>query len=223
MQGRISKKIILYLFILLTLVNPINREFHNKKLEKNYSFEILSLSEFNDKKIMNDLLSYKNQNLLFLKKENINEIIKKYKIIEDYNIYKNYPSKLIVNFKKTQFLAITQKEGVYYYIGSNGNLIKTKKKFEDLPIIFGDVDVEEFLKLKKLVDNSIFDFREIKNLYFFKSKRWDIETKEGLLLRLPRKNLDRSFQLFLDFINNKDTKDIDIIDLRQNNQIILNG
>ena len=223
MQGRISKKIILYLFILLTLVNPINREFHNKKLEKNYSFEILSLSEFNDKKIMNDLLSYKNQNLLFLKKKDIYEIIKKYKIIEDYNIYKNYPSKLIVNFKKTQFLAITQKEGVYYYIGSNGNLIKTKKKFEDLPIIFGDVDVEEFLKLKKLVDNSIFDFREIKNLYYFKSKRWDIETKEGLLLRLPRKNLDRSFQLFLDFINNKDTKDIDIIDLRQNNQIILNG
>ena len=223
MQGRISKKIILYLLILLTLVNPINREFHNKKLEKNYSFEILSLSEFNDKKIMNDLLSYKNQNLLFLKKEDIYEIIKKYKIIEDYNIYKNYPSKLIVNFKKTQFLAITQKEGVYYYIGSNGNLIKTKKKFEDLPIIFGDVDVEEFLKLKKLVDNSIFDFREIKNLYYFKSKRWDIETKEGLLLRLPRKNLDRSFQLFLDFINNKDTKDIDIIDLRQNNQIILNG
>ena len=223
MQGRISKKIILYLFILLTLVNPINREFHNKKLEKKYSFEILSLSEFNDKKIMNDLLSYKNQNLLFLKKEDIYEIIKKYKIIEDYNIYKNYPSKLIVNFKKTQFLAITQKEGVYYYIGSNGNLIKTKKKFEDLPIIFGDVDVEEFLKLKKLVDNSIFDFREIKNLYYFKSKRWDIETKEGLLLRLPRKNLDRSFQLFLDFINNKDTKDIDIIDLRQNNQIILNG
>ena len=223
MQGRISKKIILYLFILLTLVNPINREFHNKKLEKNYSFEILSLSEFNDKKIMNDLLSYKNQNLLFLKKKNIYEIIKKYKIIEDYNIYKNYPSKLIVNFKKTQFLAITQKEGVYYYIGSNGNLIKTKKKFEDLPIIFGDVDVEEFLKLKKLFDNFIFNFREIKNLYYFKSKRWDIETKEGLLLRLPRKNLDRSFQLFLDFINNKDTKDIDIIDLRQNNQIILNG
>ena len=110
MQGRISKKIILYLFILLTLVNPINREFHNKKLEKNYSFEILSLSEFNDKKIMNDLLSYKNQNLLFLKKEDIYEIIKKYKIIEDYNIYKNYPSKLIVNFKKTQFLAITQKK-----------------------------------------------------------------------------------------------------------------
>ena len=172
---------------------------------------------------MNDLLSYKNQNLLFLKKKNFYEIIKKYKIIEDYNIYKNYPSKLIVNFKKTQFLAITQKEGVYYYIGSNGNLIKTKKKFEDLPIIFGDVDAEEFLKLKKLVDNSIFDFREIKNLYYFKSKRWDIETKEGLLLRLPRKNLDRSFQLFLDFINNKDTKDIDIIDLRQNNQIILNG
>ena len=70
-------------------------------------------------------------------------------------------------------------------------------------------------------ESDLFDF--FLTLYYFKSKRWDIETKEGLLLRLPRKNLDRSFQLFLDFINNKDTKDIDIIDLRQNNQIILNG
>ena len=150
--------------------------------------------------------------------------MKKYKIIDDFYFYKKYPSKLIVNFKKTQFLAITQIDGLNFYIGSNGNLISTNNdNLYNLPIIFGDVDVEEFLKLKKLVDNSIFDFREIKNLYYFKSKRWDIETKEGLLLRLPRKNLDRSFQLFLDFINNKDTKDIDIIDLRQNNQIILNG
>ena len=102
-------------------------------------------------------------------------------------------------------------------------MIKTRDDNKNLPIIFGKVDVEEFLKLKNLIDKSNFDFSSIKNLYFFKSKRWDIETKEGLLIKLPQKNLDESFQLFIDIMNNEYPDEINIIDLRQNNLLILNG
>ena len=193
MQKRISKKIILYLSILLVLTTLSNKEFLRLNLKKDFSFEISSLSEFDDKNIIDELLNFKNQNLLLLKKEKIIEIIKKYKIIEDYDLYKNYPSNLIVKFKKTQFLAIIKKDGFNYYIGSNGKLIKIINDEKDLPIIFGSVDVMEFLKLKNLIDNSVFDFRDIKNLYYFKSKRWDIETKDGLLLKLPQDNLSKSF------------------------------
>ena len=136
MQIQISKKIILYLFILLFLATPNNKEFLKFNLHKEFSFEISSLSEFNDKKIIDELLNYKNQNLFLLNEKKIIEIINKYKIIEDYTIYKNYPSNLIVKFKKTQFLAKTQKEGSYYYIGSNGKLIRIENDTEDLPIIF---------------------------------------------------------------------------------------
>ena len=79
------------------------------------------------------------------------------------------------------------------------------------------------MSLKNLIDNSNFDFNEIKNIYYFKSKRWDIETKTGLLIKLPKKNLIRSFDLFINIINNKDLNNINVIDLRQNSQIILNG
>ena len=223
MQKRISKKIILYLSILLVLTTLSNKEFLRLNLKKDFSFEISSLSEFDDKNIIDELLNFKNQNLLLLKKEKIIEIIKKYKIIEDYDLYKNYPSNLIVKFKKTQFLAIIKKDGFNYYIGSNGKLIKIINDEKDLPIIFGSVDVMEFLKLKNLIDNSVFDFRDIKNLYYFKSKRWDIETKDGLLLKLPQDNLSKSFELFIDIINNKNFQNSNIIDLRQSNQIILNG
>ena len=222
MQIQISKKIILYLFILLFLATPNNKKFLKFNLDKEFSFEISSLSEFNDKKIIDELLNYKNQNLFLLNEKKIIEIINKYKIIEDYTIYKNYPSNLVVKFKKTQFLAKTQKEGSYYYIGSNGKLIKIENDTEDLPIIFGTVDTMEFLRLKNLIDNSIFDFRDIKNLYYFKSKRWDIETKDGLLLKLPKENLSKSFKLFTDIISNKNFQNSNIIDLRQSNQIILN-
>jgi len=223
MPQRISKKIILYFFILLLLSTPNNKILSEINLNKNYSFEISSLSKFNDKEILNDLLNYKNQNLLLLEKEKIIKTLKKYKSLEDYNLYKNYPARMIVNLKKTQFLAITQKDGVNFYVGSNGNLIKIKDKEDDLPVIFGSIDVVEFLKLKDLIDNSIFDFSNVKNFYYFKSKRWDIETKDGLLLKLPKDNLVKSFELFINIINKKDLQNINIIDLRQNNQIILNG
>ena len=223
MQIRTSKKIILYLFVLLLLGTPINKNFFEINTDKFNKFEISSLSEFNDRDIINDLSNYKYQSLFLLKNEKILETIKKYKIIEDYEFYKHYPSKLIVDLKKTKFLAITKINGVNFYVGSNGNLIKTKDNKEDLPVIFGKTNIVEFLKLKKLIDNSNFDFSDIKNLYFFKSKRWDIETKNGILIKLPRKNLNKSFELLLNIINKKKMENINNIDLRQNNQVILNG
>jgi len=223
MQIRTSKKIILYLFVLLVLGTPINNNFFEKSLNKFNNFEISSLSEFNDRQIINDLSNYKYQSLFLLKNEKIIEIIKKYKIIEDYEFYKHYPSKLVVHLKKTKFLAITKIDGVNFYIGSNGNLIKIKENSEDLPIIFGKVNVAEFLKLKNLIDKSNFNYSEIKNLYFFKTKRWDIETKEGLLIKLPQKNLDESFELFMKIMDNQHLDEINTIDLRQKNLLILNG
>ncbi len=223
MQKQISKKIVIYLFILILLATPNNKEFFQINLTKNTNFEISSLSEFNDTEIINELSNLRNQNLILLRKEKIIEIIKRYKIVEDYYLYKKYPSELIVNLKKTQFLAITQKNGVNYYIGSNGNLIKIYNNIYDLPVVFGNVDIAEFLKLKYLIDNSMFSFQDVKNLYYFKSKRWDIETKDGLIIKLPKDNLVNSFEIFINVINKKDLREINIIDLRQSNQIILNG
>jgi len=223
MQKRISKKILLYLLVLLLLGSPNNKEFLETYFNKNHSFEILSLSEFDDTEIVNELLNHKYQNLLLLKKEKIIETIKKRKTIENYYFFKNYPSKLVIKFKKTQFLAITKKDGINFYIGSNGHLIKAKNNLVELPIIFGSVNVDEFLKLKDLIDRSIFNYNDVKNLYYFKSKRWDIETKDGLLFKLPRDNLTKSFELLMNILNKKDLQNINVIDLRQNNQVILNG
>ena len=92
-----------------------------------------------------------------------------------------------------------------------------------MPFIFGDIEISEFLKLKRVIDDSNFNFSDIKNLYYFKSKRWDIETKNGLLIQLPRENLVKSFKLLTNIFRKKDLKNINNIDLRQNNQVILNG
>ena len=223
MQKQISKKIFLYLFIFLFLGTPNNKMLLELSIKESNGFEILSLSKFDDIEIVKELSNHKHENLFLLEKEKIKKIIKKNKIIENYNIYKKYPSELVVNFEKTELLAVTQMDGVNFYIGSNGNLIEVKDVEINLPMIFGNFDLVEFLKLKDLVDESFFDFYDIKNLYYYKSKRWDIETKNGLLVKLPVNDLSESFRVFIKIINDTKLQNIQMIDLRQNNQVIING
>tara|TARA_B100000035_G_scaffold274753_1_gene251364 strand:- start:6133 stop:6804 length:672 start_codon:yes stop_codon:yes gene_type:complete len=223
MQIQISRKIIFYLFILLLLGTLNNKEILKLNLIKTNNFKITSLSNFDDTEIVNDIFNYKVKNLFFLKRKDIKQIIKSHQTVDDFYIFKKYPSNLIVNIEKTKFLALTKKKGIDYYIGSNGNFIKNEDKIYDLPFIFGYFEINEFLKLKNLIDESDFDFSNIKKLYFFQSKRWDIETKEGITIKLPRDNLEKSFRLLLQIMNKDNFKNIKNIDLRQNDQIVLNG
>ncbi len=223
MHQQISKKIIIYLFIFLILGTFNNKKISKLYLNDNFDFSIVDQSEFNEDNIIKDLSKLKNQNLFLLKKSDVLTTIDSHKIVENFFVFKNYPSSLNIKIERTKFLAITKKNGSNFYIGSNGNLIQMDNKKYDLPFIFGDIEISEFIELKRIVDNSKFDFNDIKNLFYFKSKRWDIETKNGILIKLPRENLNKSFELLLNIINKKKMENINNIDLRQNNQVILNG
>ena len=223
MHQQISKKIIIYLFVFLILGTINNKKISKLYSKDNYAFNIVDQSKFNEDNIIKDLSKLKNQNLFLLKKNKVLTAIDSHKMVENFFVFKNYPSSLNVKIERTKFLAITKKNGSNFYIGSNGNLIQIDNKKKDLPFIFGDIEISEFLELKNIIDNSKFDYNDIKNLFYFKSKRWDIETKNGLLIKLPRENLNKSFKLLLKIINKKDIENINNIDLRQDNQVILNG
>ena len=75
---------------------------------------------------------------------------------------------------------------------------------------------------KRIIDQSKISYAEIKNLYFFSSKRWDIKVKDDIIIKLPTNQIAESLDLALEFLQNNDFKDIKIIDARVKNQIILN-
>ena len=75
---------------------------------------------------MNDILDYKHENLFFLKKKKIKTIIEKYNLIEDYNIYKRYPSKMVVNLKKTKFSRCNSKMEIIFILVLMAILLKLK-------------------------------------------------------------------------------------------------
>ena len=222
MHQRISKKIIVYLFLFLLLVTANNINLSNLNFFKTTTLSVSGLNNLEKEKFEKDFDFLKTEGLIFLDKIEISKRIFANKTVEELSVFKNYPSELKIFIKKTNFLAITKKNNQNYYIGSNGNLILTKNSLENLPFIFGNVEPNDFLKLKAYINNSEFNIEKIKNLYFFKSKRWDIETKDGLLIKLPLNQIEKSLNNLSKIIILEEFKNKKIIDLRQKNQVILN-
>ncbi len=217
-----SKKIYIYIFLLLFCTTLNNKYFYNLDFPKINNIEVSGLEQKENIKLINQLDSLKMKNLFFLKKDEIEKIFDSNYLIEKYHIFKNYPSSLKLKIIKTKFLATTNRNGKLYIIGSNGKYIEGKKVINDIPFIFGDVDIKEFLKFKMIIDNSDLNFNEIKKLFYFQSGRWDLETNSGILIRYPKKNLRQSLNLSIKILDDENFKDAKIIDLRQNKQVVVN-
>ena len=223
MHQRISKKIFIYLFVFLILATTNNIKLSKFNFPKVNDLKIFGLSNFENEKIYKDIKYIENKNIFSLDKNEISNKIYSNKIVEEFIIFKNYPSNLEIKIKKTNFIAVTKKNNLDYYIGSNGNLIKFDNSTVNLPFVFGKIEAEEFLKFKATIDNSNFNFNNIKNLYFFPSKRWDLETLDGLIIKLPLDRLESSLNILVNLSQKKEFKDMRMIDLRQKNQVIING
>ena len=222
MQKQISKKILVYFFLFLLLGTINNKYFLELKYNKIQNINISGLDEIENTKLLRNLESLNLQNIFFLEKNEIQKKLDSIDIIHDYSVLKTYPSSLNIKINKTKFLANVTSENKIFLLGANGKLIETNNYKKDLPNIFGKYDKDSFFNLLKSIKNSNFRISNIKNLYFFKSGRWDIETKLDVIIKLPKDNLKDSLNLSLDILNNNVFKKVKILDLRQHNQIIIN-
>ena len=220
-----KKKLFFYLLLLILLGTQIPKNQNNKKnftLKVNH-IEVFGLSNENNRKVSENLNPLLLHNIFFIKKDYFDEILKKNNLIETFYIQKFYPNKIKVNIKKTNFLAITNQNNKKFYIGSNGKLISIKntENFNrKLPFVFSKNNFGDFVKLKKIIDKSDFQFKEIDSFYYFPSNRWDLKTNNGLLIKLPQKNLLEALQFAHKVKLNEKIKENKIIDLRISNYMI---
>jgi len=218
----ISKKIVIYSLMFCFLVSINNISFMNVNFPKISKIEINGLNLDERKNIEKIIYDSNFKNIFHLDKEYLKKKINSINFIEQFEIFKNYPSTLKIFIEKTKILAKTKKNGFDYLIGSNGKLIENKDFILELPFIFGDLDISEFLELKRKIDSSFFEFSEISNLYLYKSNRWDIETRNGNLIKLPKNNIKDMLNLYVRMSEEKKINEKTIVDFRQKNQIILN-
>ena len=217
-----QKKIILYLLFLFILSTTSGKftEDQNTYSSKINQINIEGLSDEDNSKIYNELDGLFYKNILFVRKQEIQKIIKKYNIIEEYNVKKIYPSIINITIKPTKFIARLSSNNKL--VGANGKLINGNKNSEILPYIFGEFNSRDFLNLKKDITHSKFTFTEFKTLYFFPSNRWDILTYDDILIKLPQNNVSKSLNLAHKLVGNIDFKNQNLIDLRINNHLITN-
>ena len=222
MQLSLSKKIIFYIFLIIFLSTLNSKQVSEIRFKNIDQITIIGLQENEKQDLLNDLQLLNLNNIFFLKKFELTNKLEANKLIENYTIFKKYPSSIVIKVNKTEFLANVFNKGKSFVLGSNGKLIESIEKKSNLPNIFGEYDKDSFFNLLKSIKNSNFRVSNIKNLYFFKSGRWDIETKLDVIIKLPKDNLKDSLNLSLDILNNNEFKKVKILDLRQHNQIIIN-
>ena len=217
MQQRKSKKILVYFFLLLVVGSINNINFNSLILQNINNINVVGL-DIKDKSSLLKKMENLNLNNIFLisKIDLINEI-ESNSLVEKYSIFKRYPSSLDIKIEKTKFLSKINKNGQIFYIGSNGKFIKNDFLNNQLPFIFGNPEVIEFFNIKEIIDKSKISYTEIKNLYFFPSKRWDLELRDNTIIKLPNDNISLALNLAIEFLD-----DNKFIDARIENQIILN-
>ena len=211
---------IIFLFVLSTTSEKISvqQKKYSLKIDK---IEVIGLSNSKNLEIQNDLSSIFYQNIFLIDSKEINKIINKYNIIEEYNIKKICPSTLNIEIKSTKFLAKIV-DGDQLFVGSNGKLISNEISDKVLPYMFGKFNSKEFLKFKENIKHSKFDFGDFKTVYFFPSNRWDVLTNDNILIKLPQKNIIELLNMGYEIIASTKFKNKNVIDLRMKNHLIVN-
>ena len=222
MHQRKSKTILIYFFLFFLFGSITNTGLYNSKFLNLSKIEISGLDGNESRQLKNKIENLKIKNIFFLNEYEIKNIIELNTLIENYQIFKIYPSNLYIKINKTKLLAKINQSGKTMLLGSNGKLSENFSTNQQLPFIFGKPKVEEFLNFKIIIDQSKFSYDEIENFYFFPSKRWDIELKNKIILKLPNQDIKNTLDYLFEFLDNKNLYNSRIIDARISNQIILN-
>ena len=219
-----KKNKILFYFILFILYTTItNNNFYSikNKLFKIDSIEIYGLKDQDKVQIIENLNYLFGTNLLFLDNDKISYDLEKLGYLENYKIFKMYPSSLNIYADYTNLIARTFIDGNMSYLTSNGKFIS--KSNLDIPAIipnvYGKFNPEDYFNLNEILKKNKFQINEITEYFYFESNRWDIKMRNNTIIKFPSTNLDQYIKIAKLLIKNNNEKKI--IDLRVSNQVII--
>ena len=222
MHQQKGKKILIYLFLFLIVGSINNIALTKINFEKIKNIQISGLNENQNINLLENIKELNIKNIFFLNGKEISKIISSNSLVENYEIFKKYPFALDIKIERTDFLAKINNNGKTFLIGSNGKLSNVKFTDKELPFIFGKPKIDEFIKFTNIIEQSKLSLNQVKNLYFFPSKRWDLELKNNVILKLSKDHTKLSLDQAFELINDKNFKNIKVVDARIKNQIILN-
>ena len=174
-----------------------------------------------EKEIKKLLVPIYNKNLIFLNNLEIERALMQNSFIKSFYKKKKYPDTLDIKIKEKTPIAILYFKKKKFYLSENIELINFKKieDYQNLPYIFGNKD--EFKILFNNLKKIDFPISLIKKFTLFETNRWDLETHDDKVIKLPTINYIKSLENYLNLINKDIFKKYNLFDYRISNQLIL--
>ena len=141
--------------------------------------------------------------------------------IESFKIKKKYPNTLKIEIYEKKPIAVLFNKKNKFYLSEKIDLIEFKNlpNYRTLPYVLGNKD--DFKIFYKNLKKINFPLDIIKKYSLYKTNRWDLETKDNQVIRLPSKNYTKSLENFLNLKSKNDFVKYELFDYRISNQLIL--
>ena len=209
----------LFLFLILTTIT-----FQQKLTIPNFHLKEIIIENNNlvsEENIKELLADFYNKNLILINNNEIKTALKRNNLIESFNLKKKYPDILKIEIYEKKPIAILLKNKSKFYLSEKIDLIEFKNlQYEkDLPYVLGDEKTFKnfYEELKKIN----FPFGIAKKYTLYESNRWDIETINSKVIKLPSKNYIYSLQNYLEIKDKNNFRKYKFFDYRIKNQLIL--
>ena len=151
----------------------------------------------------------------------IKDALMKNSLIESFNLKKKYPDILRIEIYEKRPIAILLKNKNKFYLSDKIDLIEFKnfKSEKQLPYVLGDEKIfKNFYEELKRIN---FPFNIAKKYTLYESNRWDIETINKKVIKLPSQNFIYSLQNYLEIKDKINFQKYKLFDYRIKNQLIL--
>ena len=182
-----------------------------RNLSNNYIKDTIEI--YNDGSIFNiDLSSIYNK-------------IKQNSWVKEVSIERVLPNIIKIKILENQPIAIWQNKKNNKLITANGDIIfdgNVNDFKNDFPIIKGNRSKENISSILKILETNQSFYKNIWSLTFINERRWDLHFNQGLVVRLPSKDIKKAWEKIIKLQKNYNVLNLRLteIDLRNPKQIL---
>ena len=221
MPQKLDKKnyIFFLLIIFLILSSTHNSNFKYNNFFNVKKIEVVGLNKTNNTFLENEFTYLVGSNIFTLNKKSF-EIINSINQIKSYNVKKIYPNQVKVYLESAKAIGFVKNINELVFLGNNGKIIDPETLPKNVPEVTGTNDMKKIFQTIEIIEKSDFNTKKIKKIYFFPSKRIDIELENKKKIKFPINFTIDDLNFGFRVINDEKFNQVKTIDLRIPNKVI---
>ena len=168
---------------------------------------------------------YKDGSIFNIDLSSIYNKIKQNSWVKEVSIERILPNIIKIKILENQPIAIWQNKKNNKLITANGDIIfdgNVNDFKNDFPIIKGNKSKENISSILKILETNQSFYKNIWSLTFINERRWDLHFNQGLVVRLPSKDIKKAWEKIIKLQKNYNVLNLKLteIDLRNPKQIL---